>query len=29
VSGIAGAPDIRLSPDDMQQIERMLALQAA
>ena len=29
VSGIAGAPDVRLSPDDMQEIEQVLALQAA
>ena len=29
VSGIAGAPDIRLGPDDVHEIEYLLALQAA
>jgi aryl-alcohol dehydrogenase-like predicted oxidoreductase len=29
VSGVAGAPDVRLSPDDMLEIEQVLALQTA
>jgi aryl-alcohol dehydrogenase-like predicted oxidoreductase len=29
VNGIAGAPEVRLGPDDMHQIEQVLALQAA
>jgi aryl-alcohol dehydrogenase-like predicted oxidoreductase len=29
VSGIAGAPDVELSPNDMHEIEQVLALQAA